>query len=192
MVTLASPPSPKRTPASTSVSPKAVHIELVSELSTAAFLASFRFVACRGCPSEVYSDNGSNFRGAWREIKEAEGPFTTTPLSATSSGASHPAELPTVVGGVCQVDERRSEEDHRLTFEELTTVLTGGNRQQSPPAAYGLHVRGRSACTDPGTLFHRTPSQCRASASRLHHSHQQPTLLEPHTMPPSRPVEPVE
>lgn len=52
---------------------KAVHIELVSDLSTAAFLASFeRFINRRGCPSEVYSDNGSNFRGAWREVREMQ------------------------------------------------------------------------------------------------------------------------
>lgn len=52
---------------------KAVHIELVSKLSLVAFLASLqRFVARRGSPSEVYSDNGSNFRGAWREVREIQ------------------------------------------------------------------------------------------------------------------------
>ena len=48
---------------------KAVHIELVSDLSTDAFLAAFRlFVAQRGYPTDVHSDNGTNFIGAKREL----------------------------------------------------------------------------------------------------------------------------
>ncbi|GFX02235.1 integrase catalytic domain-containing protein [Trichonephila clavipes] len=44
----------------------AVHLELVSDLSTAAFLAALRrFIARRSCPSKIISDNGSNFKGAW-------------------------------------------------------------------------------------------------------------------------------
>ena len=48
---------------------KAVHIELVSDLSTDAFLAAFhRFVARRSYPADVHSDNGTNFIGAKREL----------------------------------------------------------------------------------------------------------------------------
>lgn len=48
---------------------KATHLELVSELSTQAFLAAFaRFCARRGVPSTVYSDNATNFQGAQREL----------------------------------------------------------------------------------------------------------------------------
>ena len=44
---------------------KAVHLDLVADLSTDAFMASLRrFVALYGAPSDVHSDNGSNFRGA--------------------------------------------------------------------------------------------------------------------------------
>ncbi|XP_049286210.1 uncharacterized protein LOC125765292 [Anopheles funestus] len=50
---------------------KAVHIEIVEDLSAAAFLVCFRrFTSRRGIPVEVYSDNGLNFKGASREIRE--------------------------------------------------------------------------------------------------------------------------
>ncbi len=44
---------------------KAVHLELVSDLTTEAFLACFRrFISRRDLPTDVFSDNGSNFVGA--------------------------------------------------------------------------------------------------------------------------------
>nr|XP_042898664.1 uncharacterized protein LOC122269463 [Parasteatoda tepidariorum] len=49
---------------------KAVHLELVSDLSTEAFLASFRrFIARRGLLSDVYSDNATNFKEASNYLK---------------------------------------------------------------------------------------------------------------------------
>lgn len=53
------------------LSVKAVHLEVVSALSTPAFLAAFdRFIARRGLPSEVYSDCGTNFVGAAAELRK--------------------------------------------------------------------------------------------------------------------------
>lgn len=50
---------------------KAVHLEFVSDLSTPAFIAALtRFVSRRGLPHAIYSDNGSNFIGASRHLKE--------------------------------------------------------------------------------------------------------------------------
>ena len=52
-------------------STKAVHIEIVSDLTTEAFLAALkRFVARRGLPLEIHSDNGTNFVGARNDLKE--------------------------------------------------------------------------------------------------------------------------
>lgn len=51
---------------------RAVHIEIASDLSTDSFInAVTRFVARRGPPRVIYSDNGSNFRGAETDILEA-------------------------------------------------------------------------------------------------------------------------
>lgn len=49
---------------------KAIHLDLVSSLTSAAFLATLRrFVARRGYPTDIYSDNGSNFVGASSYLK---------------------------------------------------------------------------------------------------------------------------
>lgn len=50
---------------------KAVHLEVVNDLSSDGFIAAFqRFVARRGLPTHVYSDNGTNFVGANKQLKE--------------------------------------------------------------------------------------------------------------------------
>ncbi|XP_062534626.1 uncharacterized protein LOC134203792 [Armigeres subalbatus] len=52
-------------------STKAVHLELVVDLSTAKFLQAFRrFISRRGLCTDVYSDNGKNFVGAAHELRK--------------------------------------------------------------------------------------------------------------------------
>ncbi|XP_018358515.1 PREDICTED: uncharacterized protein LOC108758199 [Trachymyrmex cornetzi] len=50
---------------------KAVHLELVSDLISETFIAALgRFSSRRGKPAHIYSDNGTNFVGANKELKE--------------------------------------------------------------------------------------------------------------------------
>ncbi|KAJ0171004.1 hypothetical protein K1T71_013203 [Dendrolimus kikuchii] len=51
---------------------RAIHIELVSDLSTDAFIMALRRMAARrGWPQYLYSDNGTNLRGADNELKRS-------------------------------------------------------------------------------------------------------------------------
>lgn len=53
------------------MSTKATHLEVVSDLTTEAFLNAFkRFISRRGKPSDIFSDNGTNFVGANRELED--------------------------------------------------------------------------------------------------------------------------
>ncbi|GFX78892.1 integrase catalytic domain-containing protein [Trichonephila clavipes] len=50
---------------------KALHLELVSDLTSEAFIASLkRFCARRGAPKHIYCDNGTTFVGARRKLLE--------------------------------------------------------------------------------------------------------------------------
>ncbi|XP_058828427.1 uncharacterized protein LOC131688257 [Topomyia yanbarensis] len=53
------------------MSTKAVHLEVVGDLSTDSFIASLkRFAARRGVPQTIFSDNATNFIGARRTLNE--------------------------------------------------------------------------------------------------------------------------
>ncbi|XP_044735414.1 uncharacterized protein LOC123297721 [Chrysoperla carnea] len=57
---------------------KAVHIEIASDLTSDGFLGAFgRFIGRRGIPSNVYSDNGTNFIGANNQLRELYNLFTS-------------------------------------------------------------------------------------------------------------------
>ena len=56
----------------TCLATRAVHIEVAHSLTTSSFINFLsRFMAKRGKPEVVRSDNGTNFAGADRELREA-------------------------------------------------------------------------------------------------------------------------
>jgi len=82
------------------MSVKAVHLEIVLDLTSEAFLASLdRFTARRGVPTDIYSDCGTNFVGASKEL------FKLINL---------PSNQEVVASKMCR---------HLFTLEEMSTML---------------------------------------------------------------------
>lgn len=123
-----------------SLSVKAVHLELVSDLTTPAFIACLRrFISRRGKPSSIWSDHGSNFVGASRELSElarflqeqrTAGDISDFCSSQGIDWSFIPEHAPHF-GGLWE-SAVRSMKTHlkhivgnsKLTFEELYTILT--------------------------------------------------------------------
>ncbi|XP_026465156.1 uncharacterized protein LOC113367788 [Ctenocephalides felis] len=119
---------------------KAIHIELVSDLTTNSFLATFkRFMARRGKPREIYSDNGTNFIGAASGLKELykflqqKSNQNKIVNDMTNEGVSwkHIPPNSPHFGGIweagiksCKAHLKRVLGNAILTFEDFYTVLT--------------------------------------------------------------------
>ncbi|XP_012218148.2 uncharacterized protein [Linepithema humile] len=115
---------------------RAVHIELVTDLSSAAFIAAFRrFCSRRGIPAIVLSDNGTNFRGAQTELYRmfyagmCDGAVESSMASLGIEWHFIPASAPHFGGiweaGVKSVKHhlKRIVGVHTLTIAELETLL---------------------------------------------------------------------
>jgi len=122
-----------------SMSVKAVHLELVFDLSTELFISCLRrFIARRGKPSSIHSDYGTNFIGACRVLKELyafllskETEETICNFCSTQNNNWHfiPKCSP-FLGGLWEVAEksfkthlRRVVGNYKIDFEEMSTVL---------------------------------------------------------------------
>ncbi|XP_055603757.1 uncharacterized protein LOC129751989 [Uranotaenia lowii] len=118
---------------------KAVHMEIVADLSTQSFLASFkRFTAIRSTPKLVMCDNAKNFVGADRELRELKKLFVdqqfqnTIITEAEVDGVDFkfiPPRSPNF-GGLWEAAVksfkrhfRRTIGNNPLTYDELHTVV---------------------------------------------------------------------
>lgn len=116
---------------------RALHLELVSALTTEAFLATLkRFVGRRGKPAQMYSDNGTNFQGAYNELSKLANFLQNNANSIVEaienkgiSWSFIPASSPHFGGlwesGVRTVKYhlKRVAGNALLTFEDLSTLL---------------------------------------------------------------------
>lgn len=119
---------------------KAIHCELVSDLTTSAFLASLkRFIARRGMPSQIYCDNASTFKGACNELKRLHDLFHSKECNDVvkyfcSSNLIQFKFIPSYspeFGGLWEAGVKsvkyhlkRIVTNVTLTFEELYTVIS--------------------------------------------------------------------
>ncbi|XP_060879146.1 uncharacterized protein LOC132951345 [Metopolophium dirhodum] len=131
----AKPPQPLMADLPAARVQQAVHLEVVSDLSTDAFLAAFdRFVGRHGLPSEVYSDCGTNFVGADKQLQA----LINSPqgqLAITTNSRPHckwlfnPPSAPhfgVLWEAVVRSTKRllvRTMSTHVFTYEEFSTVL---------------------------------------------------------------------
>lgn len=119
---------------------KAIHLELVSDLTTDTFLASFkRFVSRRNVPSEVYCDNAATYKSASKQLTElynlqmSKAHQSQVQGTASQMGINFhfiPAYSP-VFGGLWEAAVKsvkyhlkRVLGSHVFSYEQLYTVLT--------------------------------------------------------------------
>lgn len=117
------------------MSTKAIHIELVGDLTSEAFIAAFRrFVARRGKCSHLWSDRGRNFVGADRELHELwnEAQMTTEVANTLTTDGTQFHFIPPYspnFGGLWEAGVKSIKYHLKriittnFTFEELTTIL---------------------------------------------------------------------
>lgn len=118
-------------------STRAIHLEAVSSLTSQAFLAALRrFFSRRGQSSHIYSDNGTNFRGASAELKRlykqpCDNNKTVIETLAQDEIQWHfnPPSAPHM-GGLWEAAVKstkhhlvRTLKSAKLNFEELVTLL---------------------------------------------------------------------
>ena len=158
---------------------KAVHLEVIEDLSTEDFLAGLRrFISRRGLPTEIHSDNGSNFVGAKNDLQQlyqflqsskTNESIASYLLSQQLTGSVFQKGPPLwwIVGGCCEVDEVPPEKDSRditihhfrvkhyhlsdRSLPELQATLTNGQPH------HGWHPDPHSRTFPCGTISHSIP-----------------------------------
>uniref|UniRef100_A0A8D9FGG8 Integrase catalytic domain-containing protein n=1 Tax=Cacopsylla melanoneura TaxID=428564 RepID=A0A8D9FGG8_9HEMI len=116
---------------------KAIHLEVLTSLSTDCFLASLdRFIARRGLPTNMFSDQGTNFKGAARILEETHVFLKTNEPSIidhlsgreiqwTFNAPSNPSSGGLWEAGVKSVKHhlKRILKDRALHYEEFLSAL---------------------------------------------------------------------
>lgn len=184
-------------------STKAIHLEAVLDLTAQAFLAALRrFIARRGTPIKIISDNGTNFVGANSELKRLAGEFSKwssyidAELSKEGNGIKWefiPPRSPHF-GGLWEANIKIMKRHLTkivgqtiLTFEEFTTVLAQvegvlNSRPLTPlsndpsdlnPLTPAHFLIGRPITSAPDEDLKATPSNRLATFQRMQQLTQQ-------------------
>ncbi|XP_058810131.1 uncharacterized protein LOC131675240 [Phymastichus coffea] len=117
---------------------KAVHLEVVSDLTSSAFITALRrFVSRQGIWRNLYSDNATTFRGTDADLKKmfhAASVFYSTIAAALANDGTMWMFIPPNTphyGGLWEAGVKSTKHlmkrdigEHTLTFEELSTVMT--------------------------------------------------------------------
>lgn len=113
---------------------RAIHLEVVSDMTTPGFIAAFRrFVARRGHCSRLWSDNGTNFVGAAKELQHLVDIQPAIIEYLETNGTEWhfiPPHAPNF-GGLWEAGVKSTKfhlkrviGDTTLTFEEMSTLLS--------------------------------------------------------------------
>ncbi|XP_036146902.1 uncharacterized protein LOC118646983 [Monomorium pharaonis] len=118
------------------MSTRAIHLELVGDYSSSAFRGAFtRFCSRRGLPQTIYSDNGTTFVGADKELTAAYKAAISDPnfLNQTATDRISWHFIPpssSHFGGLWEAGVRSMKHhlrrvigSHTLSIEEFTTLL---------------------------------------------------------------------
>ncbi|XP_066590622.1 uncharacterized protein [Prorops nasuta] len=117
---------------------KAIHLEAVSDLSTQTLLAAYRrFVSRRGFCGTIYSDNGTNFQGADKELQTMFTAYSkfyhdiAEQLAMQGTSWSFIPPNSPHFGGLRESGVKATKHhllrvigEHKLTFEEFSTALS--------------------------------------------------------------------
>ncbi|XP_012523757.2 uncharacterized protein LOC105829452 [Monomorium pharaonis] len=118
---------------------KALHIEVVSDYTADSFLATLRrFTSCQGLCTDLYSDCGTNFIGADKQLRDFFRASSSASLTSLASAISNdnirwhfnPPSAPHF-GGLWEATVKSTKHhlrrvigDSTLIYEEMSTFLT--------------------------------------------------------------------
>lgn len=159
---------------------RAVHLEIASDLSADAFIRCLkRFISRRRVPKFMYSDNGTNFKGAARELQEAikdiqramqrELAQQGVPLVLNMQWNFHMPSYTPHMGGCWERLVRSVKTSLKAILKErapredtlLTALITAESIVNSRPLTYVSLEHRDEPCLTPNNFLQITPSGVR-------------------------------
>ena len=174
---------------------RAIHIEVIHSMDTSSFINALqRFVCRRGQPKEITSDNGTNFVGAEREIRQSMKDWNQTkihdylhqrgiqwkfnPPAASHMGGIWERSIRTVRKVLCFVMKEQTVDDEALStlmciVEAIVngrplSVVSDDPKDLEPLTPNHLLLQRQGPSLPPGH-FESTDSYCRRRWRQVQH-----------------------